>query len=153
MNATVNRMLHAYGQVQVTTGVEAATPHKLICMLYDGALLAISHARVHLARGEIAERGAAISKAIAIIDEGLKLSLDEEAGGELAQNLKALYDYLSRRLLEANLKGDAAALDEAERLLRELKTAWETIGAGEAVKPAVQPRDEPPKAAASYGRA
>ena len=62
-----------------------------------------------------------------IIDEGLKASLDKSAGGELAQNLSSLYDYMSQRLLIANLKNDVAALDEVSNLLTELKGAWEAI--------------------------
>lgn len=153
MNANVNRMLNAYGQAQVENGVATASPHRLIAMLYDGALLAISQARVHLQHGDVAARGTAISKAIAIIDEGLKISIDLEAGGELALNLRALYEYMSRRLLEGNLKADDAALEEVERLLRELKGAWDAIGEVAVIKPAVPPPEVPPRVAASYGAA
>lgn len=154
MNAMVNKMLNAYGQVQVDSGVAAASPHKLISMLYDGALAAIANANVHMLRGDTAARGASISKAIAIIDEGLKISIDFEAGGELAQNLDALYEYMSYRLLQANLKSDAEALAEVERLLKELKGAWDTIGDGVAPgKPAPKQVEEPPRVAASYGKA
>ena len=153
MNSTVNRMLNTYGKAQVDSGISSASPHRLIAMLYDGALLAISQARVHLRHGDIAARGAAISKAIAIIDEGLKISIDIEAGGELALNLRALYEYMSHRLLEANLKADDAAMDEVERLLKELKGAWDSIGNTAAPRPAPVPQDVPPKAATHYGTA
>lgn len=152
MNAMVNKMLNAYGQAQTDAGVASASPHKLISMLYEGALVAIANANVHLSRGDVAARGASISKAIAIIDEGLKVSVDLEAGGELAQNLKALYEYMSYRLLAANLKADRAALDEVEALLKELKSAWDTIGSLSVVKPA-EVQEEPPRVAASYGKA
>ncbi len=151
MNAMVNKMLNAYGQAQVDSGVAAASPHKLISMLYEGAMVAIANAIVHLERGDIAARGAAISKAIAIIDEGLKVSIDLEAGGELALNLKALYEYMSYRLLQANLKADRAALEEVDALLKELKGAWDAIGKMNAANPAA-PESEPPRVAASYGR-
>lgn len=153
MSAMVNKMLNAYGQTQVDSGVATASPHKLISMLYEGALVAIASANVNMARGDIGAKGAVISKAIAIIDEGLKISIDIEAGGELAQNLHALYEYMASRLLEANIKNDRAILGEVESLLRELKGAWEMIGNVPANKPAPQQMDESPRVAASYGKA
>jgi flagellar protein FliS len=152
MNATVNKMVSAYGQAQVDSGVASASPHKLISMLYEGALVAIANANLHLARGDIPARGVAISKAIAIIDEGLKISIDMEAGGELAQNLRSLYEYMSYRLLTANIHSDRAALEEVEGLLRELKNAWDMIDASAPAK-AATPANEPPRVAASYGKA
>lgn len=153
MNYRSHQILNAYGQTQVSSSIESASPHKLVTMLYEGALIAIANARVQLERGDVAARGAAISKAIAIIDEGLKISVDMEAGGELAQNLHALYEYMSHRLLMANIHSDQAALEEVEKLLRELKSAWDSIGR-EQVKPAAETLlDEPPRVAASYGKA
>jgi flagellar protein FliS len=90
-------------------------------------LLAIANAKNGMQRNDIQAKGNAISKAIAIIDEGLNASLDKKVGGELAQNLSSLYDYMSMRLIAANLKNDAAALDEVARLLNELKEAWDSI--------------------------
>lgn len=151
---TNNKMLNTYGRAQVNSSVASASPHKLICMLYEGALVAVANAGVHMTRGDVAGKGASISKAIAIIDEGLKISVDLNAGGELAQNLTALYEYMSHRLLIANLKNDRAALDEVERLLRELRSAWEAIGAQPAMAPATANTvsDTPPQVAASYGK-
>ncbi len=121
-------------------------------MLYAGALEAISLAKVHMARHEVAAKGAAISKAIAIIHEGLSASLDEKAGGDLAQNLKALYEYMGNRLLAANLNNDQAALDEVSRLLNELKGAWDEIGRrpGAASQPEADVMVR--RASSSYGR-
>lgn len=154
MNAMVSKMVNAYGQNQVDGGVASASPHKLISMLYEGALVAIAKAGVHMARGDVAERGVAISKAIAIVEEGLKASVDLKAGGELAQNLVALYGYISHRLLQANLNGDSAILDEVEGLLKELKGAWEEIGNSKPVQPRIdQQQTEAPRASASYGKA
>jgi flagellar protein FliS len=96
-------------------------------MLYDGAVKAVHAARAALARGDVAGRGTAISKAIAIVDEGLRPALDLKAGGEIAANLSGLYDYIVNRLLYANLKQDEGSLEEAARLLSELKSAWETL--------------------------
>lgn len=125
MNA--NSAINAYNKVGLESGVAAADPHKLILMLYQGALLAIASAKNQMLRKEIAAKGASISKAIAIIDEGLKSSLDMNVGGELAQNLAALYDYMCQRLLLATLKNDPSILDEVSRLLAEIKGAWETM--------------------------
>ena len=123
MFAAMNNPAKAYANVGIETSIEGASPHKLILMLFDGALLSISLAMAHLREKRIAEKGMAISKAIDIIVNGLKLSLDTQAGGELAERLDALYEYISTRLLFANLKNDVAALEEASRLLRELRDA------------------------------
>lgn len=152
MNVMVNRMMNAYGQAQGDTEVATASPHKLIAMLYEGALVAIAQAKVHLVRGNVASRGAAISRAIAIIDEGLKVSIDLEAGGKLAQNLVALYEYMTYRLLNANIKADQAGLNEVEALLRNLKGAWDAIGTVATVTPSMA-QAEAPRVAASYGKA
>lgn len=118
----------AYAKVEVETGVSTADPHKLILMLYDGALLAISSANVAMGNADIPSKGKSISKAIEIISNGLDASLDPQAGGELAARLSALYEYMCDRLLFANLHNDSAALDEVAALLRQLREAWEAIG-------------------------
>lgn len=125
MNATAG--VKAYAKVGVESGALGADPHKLIAMLYQGALLAIANAKNAMMRKDVAAKGAAISKAITIIDEGLLASLDKNVGGELADNLAALYEYMSRRLLVANLNNDMAVLDEVAHLLNDLKGAWDSI--------------------------
>lgn len=118
--------VRAYANVGLETGVQSAHPHRLIAMLFDGALLAVARARQAIVAKDITARGAAISKAIQIIDEGLKASL-VDTGSELAANLRALYEYMGRRLLFASLKNDAGALDEVTRLLTDIKEAWNAI--------------------------
>lgn len=125
MNAS--SAIKAYTRVGIESGATAADPHRLISMLFQGALLAIANAKNAMLRRDISAKGNAISKAISIIDEGLNASLDKEVGGELAHNLSSLYEYMSMRLMFANLKNDMAALDEVARLLAELKEAWEGI--------------------------
>ena len=122
-----NAAINAYNKVGIDSGVASADPHKLISLLYQGALLAIANAKNSIVRGDIAARGKAISHAILIIDSGLSASLNKEVGGELALNLAALYEYMSHRLLAANISIDMQALDEVTRLLNELKEAWENI--------------------------
>jgi flagellar protein FliS len=119
--------ISAYNKVGVESGVTAADPHKLISMLYQGAMLAIANAKNAILRKDIAAKGKAISHAILIIDSGLNASLNKEVGGPLALNLSALYDYMSTRLLLANMNNDTEALDEVSRLLTDLKEAWESI--------------------------
>lgn len=118
--------VRAYANVGLETDVNSAHPHRLIALLFDGALLALARARHGMLAKDIAARGSAISKAIQIIDEGLKAAL-VDGGGDLASNLRALYDYMGRRLLFASLKNDLGAVDEVSRLLNELKEAWNAI--------------------------
>lgn len=125
MNATA--AINAYNNVGIESSINGADPHQLISMLFQGALLAIANAKNELLRKQTAAKGKSISRAIAIIGEGLHASLDKQVGGELAQNLSALYDYMVARLVAANLKNDVAALDEVTRLLTELKGAWDSI--------------------------
>ena len=119
--------INAYAKVGIESGVTSADPHKLISMLFEGALLAIANAKNGMVRKDIPAKGAAISKAIAIIGEGLHAGLDKEVGGELAQGLSSLYDYMVFRLIEANLKNDLDILDEVSRHLTDLKSAWDSI--------------------------
>jgi len=133
MNSTT--AIKAYTRIGIETEASSADSHKLISMLFQGALLAIANAKNGILRKDIPAKGAAISKAMAIIDEGLNASLDKEAGGELANNLAALYDYMCMRLLTANLKNDIEILDEVSRLLTELKQAWDEIRQ-QVIKPA-----------------
>ena len=121
------RAAQAYAQIGLETGVAASSPHRLILMLYDGALAAIQDAGVHLAQGRIAAKGEAVSKAISIIETGLKGSLDVERGGAIAAQLSDLYDYMSRRLLLSSMRNDAQGFAEVAGLLRELRGAWSGI--------------------------
>ncbi|MEP6878530.1 MAG: flagellar export chaperone FliS [Nitrosospira sp.] len=118
----------AYARVGLETGVVAASPHKLILMLYEGARIALSSGLTHMRNNEINAKGEAISKAITIISSGLRASLDVKAGGELAQQLDALYEYMSHKLLLGNLHNKPEYIEEVARLLGELSEAWESIG-------------------------
>jgi flagellar protein FliS len=120
------RAIHQYSRVRTQGGVESADPHQLTAMLLDGALSRIASARGHMERGEIAAKGECISRSLDII-EGLRGSLDLARGGELAEHLESLYEYMARRLLEANVRNELGALDEVAGLLRPIKQAWDTI--------------------------
>jgi flagellar protein FliS len=121
----------AYARVGAETGALSASPHQLIVMLFDGAAAAIQIARLQMARREVAAKGKSISKAIDIIDNGLKAALDPEAGGPagaaLVADLSGLYDYINQRLMYANLRNDPELLDEAGRLLDNIASAWREI--------------------------
>ena len=118
--------LKQYHQVGVQSAVEQASPHRLIQMLMEGVLSRIASAIGHMTRGETEAKGRHISMAISIID-GLRGSLDHNKGGEIASNLDALYDYMCRRLLEANLKNDAGMLAEVRSLMHQIKSGWDAI--------------------------
>lgn len=118
--------INQYSRVRTHGGVEAASSHQLTAMLFDGAINRIASARGHMERGEVAAKGECISRGIDIIG-GLRSSLDLARGGELAERLDSLYDYMERRLLHANLRNDVQALDEVAELLRPISEAWAAI--------------------------
>lgn len=116
-----------YRQVGVETSVDAASPHRLVAMLFDGLLEAIAQARAALGAGEVEKKGRAITKAVRIVDEGLKAALDHEGGGTLSRDLAELYDYLTLRLTQANLRNDDPLLAECQRLVEPVREAWASI--------------------------
>lgn len=133
MFGVMNNPANAYRKAGVETKVETATPHELVLMLYDGALTSIATASLYMQNQQIQEKGQAIGKAIDIIDGGLKACLNYQSGGEIAERLGALYEYMCTRLLHANLRNDPTALEEVAKLLKELKGAWEEIANDPAV--------------------
>lgn len=116
----------AYANIGLETKVLSATPEQLISLLFDGAIAAVAKAKLYLQNGDIPGRGTAISKAIDIVDSGLKASIDMDAGGELAQNLSATYDLIIANLLQANLQGSIEKLQLAQQLLTDIGDAWRT---------------------------
>jgi flagellar protein FliS len=127
MFGTKNSPASAYAELSRESDVRTASPHRLIVLLFEGAETAVSVARLHASNGNIAERSAYISKAIDIINNGLKVSLDKTQGGELADRLAALYDYMVSRLLWANMKNDVPTMGEVLSLLGEIHEAWKAI--------------------------
>jgi len=118
--------IESYAQVNKYSGITDASPHRLVQMLLEGALEKIAAARYLLKRNDFAKKGEVIGQIIAIIG-GLRSSLNKEAGGDLAENLDQLYDYMERQLLVANFKNDENILDEVSSLLKEIKTGWDAI--------------------------
>ena len=119
---------NAYAKVGLETGVVAASPHQLTLMLLEGAMTAIVNAGMHMQAREIEKKGNAISKAIMIIESGMRASLDRKAGGEIAASLDSLYEYMGRRLMLANIQNDQTILKEIHGLLGGIKSAWVEIG-------------------------
>lgn len=114
----------AYAQIGVESAVMSASQQQLVSMLFDGALSALIRARLFMQDGNLQGKGLSLSKAINIIENGLKIGLDEENRDELTQNLLALYAYMVRRLLQANLHNDTGAVEEVENLMRNIADAW-----------------------------
>lgn len=116
-----------YRKVGVNTSVEVADPHRLVAMLFDGFMDAVDQARGAMQGGDIERKGREISRAARIVDEGLKASLNLDAGGALASDLNDLYAYVTLRLTQANLRNDEQALEECRRLIEPLRDAWASI--------------------------
>jgi len=127
----------AYASVDLESQLAGATPHQLITMLYDGAINAVLRAKIYFESGNIARRGEMISRAINIIDNGLRSALDHEKGQEIALDLERLYEYMSRTLLQANIRNDPSSLIQVSEILTNLATTWKDI--------------EPKKKQANYG--
>ena len=119
--------LKSYAKVQYRSDVEIASPHRLIDMLYQGAIERIVQAKGAMQYGNAELKGKKINSAVSIVG-GLRESLDVDSGGDLAHNLDNLYVYIQRTLSNAHLKNDVTLLDEAMTLLGDLQTAWKQIG-------------------------
>ena len=114
----------ASAQIGVESAVMSASQQQLVTMLFDGVLSALVRARLFMQDNNQQGKGVSLSKAINIIENGLRVSLDEESKDELTQNLIALYSYMVRRLLQANLRNDVSAVEEVEALMRNIAVAW-----------------------------
>jgi flagellar protein FliS len=125
-NAYMRRASAMYQQTRAEGRVEGADSHQLVAMLLDAAIERIAQARAHLRHGNVAAKGAVVTKAVAIVGE-LRASLDHGAGGALARRLDSLYDYVNRRLLFAQLNNDDQALAECIGLIEPVRDGWNGI--------------------------
>lgn len=144
----------SYRDIGIDTTVASASPHQLVLLLFDGAIDAIADARTRMDMGDVPGKGKAIGRASRIIGEGLLPALDMEHGGPIAVNLLSLYEYMMKRLVEANRYDRPELLGEVMTLLNELRGAWAQIGQRNAPAPATSmpaPRQE--RRAISYGAA
>lgn len=127
MFATPLQPVDQYRSVSTVTAVSQASPHQLVLLLLDGALAAILQARHALTTGDLETKLSTLSKAMRIIDEGLKASVESEGDPSLADNLRALYDHMVSRLFMANLHNSDVPLAEVARLLGDLRATWAEI--------------------------
>ena len=125
--APTKRQLGAYQQVHVTTGVDGASPHRLVQMLFEGLLDSLARARGAIQHGNVEVKGEEIGRAVRIVEEGLKAGLNVQEGGQLAKDLHDLYAYVTVRLTYANLHNDEAVIAECAKLIEPIATAWDEI--------------------------
>ncbi len=126
-NAFTPRSASAYQRINVETSMHTIDQHQLVSLLLEGLLQAVATARGALARGDVPTKCSSITKAVRILEEGLMTSLDQEAGGDIAANLEAVYDYSVRRLIQANARNDDAMLQEVYRLIEPILQAWKEM--------------------------
>lgn len=133
MFSTPLQPIDQYRQVGTATAVSQADPHQLVTLLFDGAIAAVLQAKHAVATGDTATKGAMITKAMRIIDEGLKASLESHGDSQLDENLRSLYEHMVSRLFIANLHNSEVPLAEVSRLLGDLRSAWAAIAPKEPV--------------------
>ena len=115
---------NAYARVGAQTATFGASPQRLAIMMFEASRAAIVQARLHMRAGRMAEKGAAIKKAVLIIGGGLKEGLDMESGGVLAQRLAGHYDAMLDKLTRANLYNDESLMSDVDQMLSALEDAW-----------------------------
>lgn len=120
--------INTYSQGALRAEATEASPHRIIQMLMSGFLERVAYAKGSMERQEFAKKSEYISKAVGIIN-GLRSGLDMDKGGEIAENLNSLYDYINRRLIEANAANDIEILNEVYSLMSEVKQGWDAIPA------------------------
>jgi flagellar protein FliS len=122
-----SRSAAAYKRASIESSVDMADPHQLVTLLFEALQRAIGAAKLSMQAGDVPGKCKQIGNAISILEEGLIAPLDEEKGGEIASNLKAVYDFCTRQLVLANLKNDASKLDEVSRILEPVIAGWKQI--------------------------
>lgn len=128
------RSANSYRTVGLETSVMGANPHQLVSLLFEALQQSLVASRGAILSGDIPAKGRSISRAVRILEEGLKAGLDAERGGELATNLRRLYDFCIIRMTEANLRNDVAIVDEVIRLIHPVADGWTQIRGDVAVQ-------------------
>lgn len=124
------RAASTYRQVGIESGVEGASAHKLISMIFDSLLQSLAAARGAIARGDVEAKGKHLGKAVLLIEEGLKGGLNDAQGGDVAKNLRTLYSYCVQRLTLANLRTNDEMVAEVIALVTPVADGWNQMGAG-----------------------
>ena len=120
--------LQSYRKVSLESEITVASPHRIIQLMFAGALQRLAQARYAMEQNELVNKGVYIGKAVSIII-GLQNSLNMDAGGQIAKNLSDLYDFMLRKITEANLNNDVKAIDDVCDILRTIKEGWDAIPA------------------------
>lgn len=123
---SMNNAAAQYKRINTESALEHASPHQLIQMLMNGALDRLIQAKAAMEHGDTALKGLLLGKATDIL-AGLQSSLDPKHSPDLVDKLNALYDYMQRRLFEANIKNDPGMIDEVSDLMRTIKSSWDEI--------------------------
>lgn len=126
------RSANVYKSVGLETAVTGASPHHLVSLLFDALQQSLASAKGAILSRDIPAKSRAISRAVRILEEGLKAGLDVKKGGELAANLRSVYDYCIFKITEANFRNDASLIDEVIGLIQPVADGWHQIR-GEAV--------------------
>ena len=121
------RSANAYRNVGLETSVSSASPHQLVCLLFEAVQQSLVSAKSAILNGDLATKGRSIGRVVRILEEGLKAGLDTERGGELALNLRSVYDFCIYKITEANLRNDASMVDEVIRLIQPVADGWTQI--------------------------
>ena len=118
--------LQSYRKVSLDSSISVASPHKIIQMMFAGALERLAQGRYAIEQNNLELKGVSLGKAVSIV-AGLNSSLNMEAEGDVAGNLSALYDFMLQRITDANINNDVKAIDDATDILRIIKEAWDAI--------------------------
>ncbi len=139
MSVAAEHALKKYQSVSAHAAVAAADPYRLVQLMLENILQRVAAARGHMERNEIPRKGEQVSKAIRVIG-ALNASLNLEAGGEVAANLRLLYDYCAVRLAMANSRNEPEGFEEVMHIIRTVKEGWD--GIGEAARGGARPNGE-----------
>jgi flagellar protein FliS len=123
------RLVNSYKSVGLETSVSQASPHHLVAMLFEALIQSLNATKEHLKNVNFEAKGQSVGRAVRILEEGLKAALDMKGGGEIAANLRSVYDYCIFRLTEANLRNDAGMIDEVIKIIRPIADGWSQIRA------------------------
>jgi len=126
MDVNVNSPVKKYHQLDISTSIDAASPHQLISMMFEGVHNRLNQVQGYMRHGDMAGKAKALNACVDILN-GLQASLDHEQGGDIAGNLESLYDYMQRRLFRASIDNDLDGIKEVADLLNTLRTAWTAI--------------------------
>ena len=122
------RSSRLYDTVAIETAVNEASPHQLIVLLFEDLIRSLNAAKFATENRDIPAKARAIRKSVRILEEGLKAVLDDQGGGQIASNLRGLYEYCIIRTTQANLKNDASLLAEVSSLVQTIYDGWRGIG-------------------------